>query len=178
MQTASNRQTPNNKAGWGIPDVYAALSYPIDGQTLLPVFRGWNFLSLPLSDTIHVDSVFAERTGDVWVWDNDSGTYIESEFIEPGNAYFVLYARDTLLEVIGDPLISVSIPAIPGWQAIGGVEGSNSFDSIVETSSAGLHTNLFLYDPVEKRYITSKVLPPGRGAFILVAASGEIVIID
>ncbi len=178
MQTASNRQNPNNRAGWGIPDVYAALSYPIDGQLLLPVFRGWNLLSLPLSDTINVDSVFAGRTGDVWVWDNDSEAYIESELIKPGNAYFVLYPQDTLLEVRGDPLTSITIPTTTGWHAVGGVKGSSSFDSIAENSSAGLHTGLFLYDPVDKRYITSKMLPPGRGAFILVAVPGEIVILD
>ncbi|RKZ29385.1 hypothetical protein DRQ36_08845 [bacterium] len=176
--SATNHNSPNNDIGWGVPDVYAALSYPVGGELLLPVFAGWNLVSLPLEGPTHIDSVFTERTGAVWLWEPDSDAYIDVDYIEHGKAYFVLYSFDTLLVARGDSLTNIDIPVSPGWQAIGGVRKTNMWGTVTMASSASLSGSFFIYDPITREYKSSSKLPPGRGAFVIVTGGGNIHLSD
>ncbi len=178
MMTASNCKSPDNQIGWGIPNIMAAMSYPIGGQSAIALFRGWNLVSLPLADTIDIDVAFPGRIGDVWWWNPDSGAYVDVHEVEPGKGYFVLFSHDTLIVVDGEPLHSISIPAIPGWHAIGGVARTNSLAEMADSSSASLLDGLYLYDSDNSIYQPSNTIPPGRGAFILVSGAGDIRITE
>ena len=174
MMTANNRSTPDNNIGWGIPDVRAALSYPIAGRSELPVYCGWNLMSIPVEDALPADSAFPGRVGEVWSWNSDSADYVAASLIEGGEAYFVLYDRDTIISIGGEPLTEISKAVSPGWHTLGGIRPRTFLPSFASLSTAELDIILYHFDPIEQKYIQSKTLSPGQGAFILVLNSGDI----
>lgn len=174
IKTSSNNESPNNQIGWGIPDIMAAISYPVAGRCVIPLFTGWNLVSIPLADTINIDDAFPGRLGEVWFWDHVAGSYIDVSVVEPGKGYFVMFNHDTLIVIDGEPLLSIDILTTPGWQAIGGVARTNSFASVVDSSSARIIDGFYLYEPNLRDYQSLNNIPPGRGAFILVTGAGEI----
>lgn len=178
MNTASNRAAPNNDIGWGIPNVRAALSYPIAGQSELPLFRGWNFISIPVSSPIPADSAFPGRIGDVWMWNPDSSGYQAVTTIEPGEAYFVLFDHDTLISIDGSPLTTTSKAVNPGWNSLGGIRSTTFLPNIASASTAALDVTLYNWNPIEQNYRQSKTLSPGSGAFFLIFESGDINITE
>ncbi len=174
ISTASQNELPDNQIGWGIPNVVSALSYPIAGRTAIPVFVGWNLVSLPLSSPVSADTAFPARIGEVWGWNPSAGEYFEADSIEPGYAYFVLYDIDTLLLVDGDPLYEVDLGLAPGWHAIGGVASTNSLASVIARSSARIHNGIFVFNKDINNYSLSNRLSPGQGGFILVTGAGSV----
>ncbi len=178
MNTASNSASPNNDIGWGVPDIAAALSYPIAGQIELPLFRGWNFVSIPITSSLPADSAFPDRIGDVWKWNPDSLDYATATTIEPGESYFVFFGHDTIISISGAPLTSTSKTVEPGWNSIGGVRSNCYLPTMATASTAGLDIFLYNWNPIEQDYRQSKTLSPGSGAFLLVLEPGDINIIE
>ena len=178
MMTASNRTSPNNNIGWGVPDIRAALSYPVGGGAEIPVFRGWNFISLPVVGTLSIDSAFPGRVGEVWRWNPSLSEYEAVSSIEGGEAYFVFYESARLLSISGAPLTSISKPAGTGWNTIGGIRPKCFLSAIETSSTADLDVVLYKWDSIEQNYIQSKTLSPGEGAFVLVFAGGNINITE
>ncbi|MGC9314990.1 MAG: S8 family serine peptidase, partial [bacterium] len=174
MMTASNVSNPDNNIGWGIPDIRAALSYPVAGRAELPVYRGWNLMSIPVEGALPADSAFPGRVGDVWSWNSDSADYISVSVIEGGEAYFVLFDHDTIISIGGEPLTAVSRAVSPGWHTLGGIRPRVFLPAIASSSTADLDIIMHHYDPIEQKYIQSKTLSPGQGAFVLVLDSGDI----
>jgi len=120
------------------------------------------------------DSAFPGRIGDVWSWNSDSADYVAASLIEGGEAYFVLFDRDTIVSIGGEPLTAISKTVSPGWNTLGGIRPRSFLPSIAASSTADLDIILYHYDPIEQNYIQSKTLSPGQGAFILVLDSGDI----
>ncbi len=174
MMTASNVSNPDNNIGWGIPDVRAALSYPVAGRAELPVYRGWNLMSIPVEGTLPADSAFPGRIGEVWSWNPDSADYVSASIVEGGEAYFVLFDHDTIISIGGEPLSEIFKAVSPGWHTLGGIRPRIFLPAIATASSADLDIIMYHYDPIEQKYIQSKTLSPGQGAFILVLDSGDI----
>ncbi|MCK5832764.1 S8 family serine peptidase [bacterium] len=175
ISTASNNETPNNEIGWGIPDIMAALSYPVGGEAAIPIYTGWNLVSIPLADTITCDAAFPGHIGDIWLWEPDSAAYIEATVIEPGKGYFVLYDCDTLLIINGDtPLNSIDLELSSGWHAIGAVASTNSLGTIASRSTASIHNDFYLFSKDTDQYKQTKQFPPGHGGFLLVTVGGSV----
>mgnify|MGYP006290655489 CR=1 FL=1 len=173
-ETATRFDSPDNDYGWGIPDGMAALSVPVGGECVIPVFAGWNLLSLPFDNSVSADSAFPGRLGEVWLWDPDSAAYRSVSSVEPGSAYFVLYPRDTLLAAAGDSLEGYSRPVSPGWNGVAGVRGALEMGDIGAASTAELLGAAYRYDTLGGEYVETNLLMPGRGYFVLVMESGNL----
>jgi len=179
VNTASNRLTPNNDIGWGIPDISAALACPVDSACAIAIIRGWNLISIPIDSDFDVDDIFPHRIGSVWHWNPESTAYMETDLIEPGKGYFVLYDRDTVVYAEGPPLESLTIPVSSGWNCIGSPGKTNSHSNIMESSTVGIHNKFYIYDQIDKTYKNTNVTNPGAGIFILVIGpGGDIEITD
>lgn len=178
MNTASRRTAPNNDVGWGVPNLFAALSYPIAGRAALPLFAGWNLVSIPVDEALPVDSVFADRVGDVWHWNPDSSEYESITMLQPGKGYFVLYDRDTLVSFAGDPLVTYSHDVTTGWHAVGGIRGIVGTSAIGAISTADIETFIYRWDPLKQEYSSVTDISPGAGAFILVTSAGELNLME
>ncbi len=108
---------PSNRHGWGLIDARSAAAYPIRDTSFVILTRGWNLFALPVdkvTPTRQIPTLFPIY------WYNRT-TYVGVDSLYPGYGYWVYSTTDTIFEVIGSRIDSLSINLQRGWNLIGGL---------------------------------------------------------
>lgn len=176
--TASRSTSPSNQYGWGIPDFFAAISYPIDGEVIIPILEGWNMISVPLNENItSIDAYFPEAIGGFYSYDPEVHTYQEVDTLEPGRSYFLLYPHDTLVSIPGTAADSIVVHLKEGWNMIGGNKFRTPWSSFVtDPEAALLGGSLFNYDPLSKTYNMKWETLPGAGFWVFAVTECDLIL--
>jgi hypothetical protein len=140
----------------------------------LQVSRGWNLISLPANPfSFRPEDLIPRSSGYLFEYDPLTRAYVEPEMLEIGKAYFYLCFRDTIYNIIGEELDSVTKGIHRGWNLIGGLTHPVSLSDFYFSPSG-----LLLMPPVtwDGAYVELDTLRPGRGCWVLSNSDGEITI--
>jgi hypothetical protein len=138
-------------------------------EAAVETYPGWNLLSFPYADTLHVESAFdcEYGSGYFYSYDTPDAMYYEmSPYLEPGYGFWYLNEEDTITMIGGYPrLETINVELERGWNLIGTVSDTIDVDDLSFPSSVLLP--FFGFDPRTGHYIEADELVPGMGYWIL-----------
>ena len=176
--TATNRLTPNNDYGWGIPNINYAIRTDGDSLGLFPLKHGWNLVSNPFQEPMPITSeYFPGIVSTAWAFDPATRAYEAITELDAGRGCFLPYSVDTVIFMQGDIASSVSIDVQAGWNIIG-CRGSiaDSTEYTCSPESALLPSEVYKYNTETGAYIRDKILVPGEARWFLILEDATFTI--
>ena len=143
----------------------------------IPLRAGWNMISLPCDPASHLASdVLPGYAGNIYRFDNSTGNYVDADSILPGVGYFVLSTRDTIFELSGVPLDSVSMPLFVGWNLIGGPGNWADMSDFVSSPPGIIYHFPWVW--LSSDYAEVDSVGPSQGFWVLCGSAGVLSIIS
>lgn len=141
----------------------------------VPLVVGWNLISLPCEPASYsLADIMPSYAGNIFSYDNSAGLYLDTDSLFPGNGYFVLSSRDTIISITGTPIDSISTPVGIGWNLVGATSYISHFDDFFSTPSGILRYYPWIWDWA---YFEVDSILPYQGFWILCAGDGAIRIV-
>ncbi len=130
---------------------------------------GWNMFSLHVNTTINANDLKTRCGTNVNIWNYQNGRYVEATEIKPGFGYWIKLSSNCDISLEGGDVSINNLPQLKaGWNQVGGLSSSVSFDSIkgncVKTAGP------WRYNPSTRRYESASSLESGYGYWIKVAS--------
>jgi len=139
----------------------------------IPIKTGWNLISLPTMPSNRAAShIFGDLFSYVYEYDEIETNFFTPESIKAGEGYFVLTFVDTVLEFVGEPVLSIEIDAVEGWNVIGAPVFPINWDEIISDIPDVYFSDLFSLD--ESIYFCEDTLNPKYGYWVF--SSEETII--
>lgn len=132
--------------------------------------EGWNIVSIPLMlSDMSVSNIFPNAASSAFGFD---GAYQGTSTLENANGYWIKFSAAESIPVTGSDATS-NIALSQGWNLVGPFQAEIPVSGIT-TNPAGIITSQFFkfsdgYSPVS-------VLQPGKGYWVNVSQSGEILV--
>lgn len=136
------------------------------------ILSGWNMISLPL-EVLNSDYNFVYPDGVEGTLYGFDETYILTEYMVPGNGYWLYFDEGTTSTVTGSSINSVTISLEEGWNLIGGVSSIVPVSSIIDLDEIIVPGTFYEFNGT---YVNSTNLEPGKGYWVNIVSSGEITI--
>ncbi len=158
---------------------YCGLFAP-SGDTVItieiPLFTGWNMLSIPLEmDDPDVNTIFPTRVGDVYRFNALTGAYASITEIAPGEGFFVLMPEDGSVDVSGMAVDYYAIDGYQGWNQIGAVLPDSIFFSHIDLDDpTRLIGSIYSYNAETGGYEESIYLKSPNAYWALLDGDSEI----
>ncbi len=124
--------------------------------------KKWNLLSYPTATPINPRDVIPHVITDVWKWNID-GYYLPAETLRAGEGFFFFAPIDFYLPQVTSEIESLDIDLFPGWNCIGSI--AKDYD--VSTLGIGDAATFFEYNPYANTFVSTTLLKPYRGYFVL-----------
>jgi hypothetical protein len=141
----------------------------------IPLKTGWNMFSLPVDPgTTDPGDIFS-GVGSyyLYTWDAVDKKYVIPTELTPGEGYWILVFDDVTQTVNGTAIHEGSLSGSAGWHMI----GSLSVEAQVDVISGDVYNQFYTWDAVDKKYVLSPSLEPGKGYWLLAFAGFEITVI-
>ncbi len=139
---------------------------------------GWNMFSVPvLSLDSRIHELFPGLMY-VFMWEPSRTRYRSLSLVERlelGTGYFGLFFSDTTYELTGAPLSITLKTLLPGWNIIGSLFEPVSVDSMSFTPIGNFVPPIYIYNPDIKRYETTSTILPGKGYWVLVLDTTQVI---
>jgi len=142
----------------------------------IPLQVGWNMISLPCNPASNlVSDVLPGYLGNIYKFINSTGNYVDADSVEPGIGYFVLSTRDTVLDIAGSALDSISVPVFTGWNMVGGPGDWAVIGNFVSSPTGIVHSLPWVWS---HGYEEVDSVGPSQGFWILCNSDGILKIIS
>jgi len=134
--------------------------------------NGWNLIGLPLGvNEPNYLSLFPNAVeGTLFSFNNNN--YIQSEFLETGNGYWLRFPQDEVSVITGTPFTEITITLSEGWNLI---SGTSSISDIVDTLGIIISGTLYGYN---EAYYNTTFLQPGKSCWVRANSDGSITLIS
>ena len=132
---------------------------------------GWNLMSLPITITIPgwtagIDGIIAGPLE----YDASIRRYINEDPPRMGFGFWLFAINPFATDIAGTPLDEVSIPIYRGWNLIGSVSDTATYDT--EPSGIAMSGSLFKWDCVAQAFVPATSIDPGNGYWIFCTGDG------
>ena len=141
-----------------------------DGIVNVSILSGWNMISLPLEvQDSEYSAVYPEAVeGTLYGFD---GTYYSTDNLNSGNGYWLFFDEDGTQTVSGDPITSVTVSLMEGWNLIGGISSTIPVSSISDPEGIIVSGTFYGFNGT---YVNVENLEPGEGYWVNASSVGEI----
>jgi len=132
----------------------------------------WNIVSVPLeASDMSKGGLFPMATSNAFWFDGNE--YVVKDTLEVGKGYWLKFAADSSITVIGPKRDSLVIPVFAGWNLIGTLSVDIPTTNVYTNPAGILASNFFGF---MNRYYPTNTLKKGEGYWIKTNASGSIVL--
>jgi len=132
----------------------------------------WNIVSVPLeASDMSKGGLFPMATSNAFWFDGNE--YVVKDTLEVGKGYWLKFAADSSITVIGPKRDSLVIPVFAGWNLIGTLSIDIPTTNVYTNPAGILASNFFGF---MNRYYPTNTLKKGEGYWIKTNASGSIVL--
>jgi photosystem II stability/assembly factor-like uncharacterized protein len=139
--------------------------------TTISVNNVWNMVSLPvISFDPRTTSVFPTAVSHAFAYE---GSYVVKETLLNGRGYWIKFNADQDVVLFGDSLTEDTIDVVEGWNLMGAISAPVAVTSIVSMPGGIVTSEFFGYNG---NYIIVDSLRPGRGTWVNVSQSGQLVL--
>lgn len=134
----------------------------------------WNAVSSPvkLYDT-RVANAFPTATMPAFSY---NGMYVEEDSLDSGKGYWIKFATDQTISLLGDPVLRDTVNLVPGWNLIGSISSSVLASTIGQNPPGLLLSSFYTYS--SEGYQPASIISPGRAYWVKAGAWGHIIIGD
>jgi hypothetical protein len=164
------------KTGGTVSVFRAPIPEEINSEITIVVdhLSGWNMIGLPLNvDDTYCLSIFPNAVeGTLFGFDN---YYIQSEFLETGNGYWLRFQSDGTSTISGQSLDELSIELTSGWNMISGISQTVSVSSIDDPDQLIINGTVYGFN---NGYEPAETIEPGQGYWIRSSGNGEITLVS
>src|SRR3989344_2498560 len=151
-------------------------------SSIMTVPAGWAMVSLPRQATNStVSGLFSSALTPAYHFNPESSSYGGGDTLQPGKGYWIKFASEETLPVIGDSINQNSIPVDKGWNQIATKNNEKLNVPIVNISSSPsdiISSHFYYYDPEEKNYELVTVLERSKSYWIKATQAGNLFIND
>ncbi len=133
----------------------------------------WNMLSVPVDITSDKNVLFPNSVSNAFIYYPGSGYTVEN-ILTPGKGYWLKFNRDHTVVFTANPVNSLILSVLPGWNMIGSISKAIPVSRIV-TNPANITTSK--YYGYSNGYFVADTLKPGIGYWIKVKQPGTINLI-
>jgi hypothetical protein len=132
----------------------------------------WNIVSVPLEAAdMTKGGLFPMATSNAF-WFNGQ-EYVVKDTLEVGKGYWLKFAADSSITVIGPKRDSLVIPVVSGWNLIGTLSIDIPTTNVYTNPAGILASNFFGF---MNRYYPTNTLKKGEGYWIKTNASGNLIL--
>jgi hypothetical protein len=147
------------------------------GDCHIPVYPGWNHVSVPSIQTQTAQMVFPGKSGNMFWYDSNLRHYKTAQTLDCGPGYWVKYTQTDTITIHGNPSGSTQLTiSQPGWVLIGSRGINLPLSSLVLTNGATILGSGMRYNPDIKDYEMIDVLKPGEACWIKISNPCTITI--
>jgi hypothetical protein len=136
--------------------------------------KGWTLISLPgVADDMSVGALFPDLKYD-WALTYNQG-YLKTSTLEPNKGYWLYIKEPSRQHLDVLPVYAVSYTFDkPGWYLMGGIAEAKDFSEPVCTPPNGVQPPVYAYDPGSGSYLTTNVLEPQTGYWMMISNACEL----
>lgn len=132
----------------------------------------WNIVSVPVTASdMTKGGLFPMATSNAFWFDGNE--YVVKDTLEVGKGYWLKFAADSSITVIGPKRDSLVIPVFAGWNLIGTLSIDIPTTNVYTVPSGILASNFFGF---MNRYYPTNTLKKGEGYWIKTSAAGDLVL--
>ncbi len=134
------------------------------------ILSGWNLISLPLEVqnseylVVYPDAV----EGTLYGFD---GTYYSTVNLNSGNGYWLFFDENGTNTVSGNPITSLTVSLMEGWNLIGSISNAISVSSISDPEGIIVSGTFYGFNGT---YVNVGYLEPGEGYWVNASSAGDI----
>jgi hypothetical protein len=141
----------------------------------IPLKAGWNMFGLPVDPGITNPGDIFSSVGSyyLYTWDAVDKKYVIPTELTPEKGYWILVFDDVTQTVHGTAIGEYSLSGSAGWHMI----GSLSAEAQVDVISGDVYPQFYTWDAVDKKYVLSPSLAPGKGYWLLAFTGFSITVI-
>ena len=146
-------------------------SQPDIGGEEITGCAGWNLMSLPTAITIPgwttgIDGIIAGPLE----YDANARRYINEDPPRIGFGFWLFALNSFTTDIAGIPLTDISIPVYRGWNLIGSVADTATYDT--DPPGIAISSSLFKWDCDAQTFVPATEIAPGNGYWIFCTSSG------
>jgi hypothetical protein len=136
----------------------------------VPVYTGWNLVSVPLIQSNYTPSaIFLGVFGDMFGYDPTAESYVVKSNLTIGYGYFAYFTSSKTVDIKGAPVaLPITVVCKAGWNLIGSREVPVPIPGGIIVSAGEIFGDIFVFDSSGGGYLPTPVLIPGRGAWVYV----------
>ncbi|MFN0158584.1 MAG: CRTAC1 family protein, partial [Bacteroidota bacterium] len=139
----------------------------------IPVFGGWNIVSVPVEvDDYQTSNLFPGASSTAFRFQSGGG-YTGADTLENGTGYWVKYPSSQSLPLSGREIVSDTIVVSAMWNLIGSISSPVPVSSIVAVGTSIVSP---FYEYGTTGYTQTATLLPGRGYWVKVNDPGTLII--
>jgi hypothetical protein len=158
-----------NESNYGV-----AYNFTTELSFDIPLKAGWNMFSLPVDPgTTDPGDIFSSvGSYYLYTWDDVDKMYVIPTELTPEKGYWILVFDDVTQTINGTAVDEYSLSGSTGWHMI----GSLSVEAQVDVISGDVYTQFYTWDAVDKMYVLSTSLEPGKGYWLLAFTGFSITV--
>jgi hypothetical protein len=141
-----------------------------DEDVNVSILSGWNMISLPLDVQDSEYSVVYPEAVEGTLYGFD-GTYYSTDNLNSGNGYWLFFDEDGTQTVSGNPISSVTVSLMEGWNLIGGISNTIPVSSIYDPGGIIVSGTFYGFNST---YVNVENLEPGEGYWVNASSAGDI----
>jgi hypothetical protein len=156
------------------PDISFAQRLATDtARVCVPIRAGWNILSNPVLRATGLDSICVVYPGadpccSFWPFPG----YLQWVCtLTNGRAAFLRFTGARVICVNGEPLTSLTVQLVAGWNLIGSISYPVPVSAISTSPPGILSSRFFAY---AGRYVGTDTIQPGQGYWIKASQAGQV----
>jgi hypothetical protein len=162
----------DERAGGFNMDIYTAvIRLPQPASVPVVVSAGWNLVSLPiLASDASTKHNFPAAGSPAFSY---AGSYLISDTLENGHGYWIKFAEGGTVNLAGDSLTYMSVPAFSQWNLIGSISAPVPVSAIVPDPAGIVVSRYFGYSA---GYYVIDTISPGAGCWVKTSGPGQLIL--
>lgn len=136
-----------------------------------PVRENWNIVSVPLGlPDFSKTSIYPDASSGAYAY---SGGYVGYDTLTNGPAYWLKFPADDSVSMTGLLRAIDTVNVGEGWNMVGSISTSVPIANVISIPGGLVSSGFFAY---EGSYVVSPTIEPGRGYWVKMNGSGQLVI--
>ncbi|HYQ87640.1 MAG TPA: T9SS type A sorting domain-containing protein [Bacteroidota bacterium] len=165
----------DERAGGYDMDIYTAVLDTLPQVTFaglsFPVSSGWNIVSIPtINNDLFKTHLFPTSTSPAFAYE---GSYAAVESLRHGPGYWLAFAQNQQVRIIGDSLFTDSIGVTAGWNMIGSISAPIDIHTIMSDPGGIVTSRFFGYT---QGYQHADTIEPGEGYWVKTNQGGKLIL--